>query len=101
MANSVDPDQMLHFASSDLGLHCSGCWKSAKVQFIYTTVNVLKFHTPKWLANSADPDQTAPKGAVWSGSTLFAIPLIILRNNWKSKKLAKKVWNKVFEILGH
>ena len=24
-------------------------------------------------ANSVDPDQTAPKGAVWSGSTLFAI----------------------------
>ena len=23
--------------------------------------------------NSADPDQTAPRGAVWSGSTLFAI----------------------------
>ena len=28
-------------------------------------------------ANSVDPDQTAPEGAVWSGSTLFAIPLII------------------------
>ena len=26
------------------------------------------------MANSADPDQTAPRGAVWSGSTLFAIP---------------------------
>ena len=23
-------------------------------------------------ANSVDPDQTAPKGAVWSGYTLFA-----------------------------
>ena len=23
--------------------------------------------------NSADPDQTAPRRAVWSGSTLFAI----------------------------
>ena len=23
-------------------------------------------------ANSVDPDQTAPRGAVWSGSTLFA-----------------------------
>ena len=32
-------------------------------------------------ANSTDPDQTAPEGAVWSGSTLFAIPLCILRNN--------------------
>ena len=25
-------------------------------------------------ANSADPDQTAPSGAVWSGSALFVIP---------------------------
>ena len=25
-------------------------------------------------ANSADPDQTAPRGAVWSRSTLFGIP---------------------------
>ena len=24
------------------------------------------------MANSEDPDQTAPKGAVWSGSALFA-----------------------------
>ena len=32
-------------------------------------------------ANSADPDQTAPEGAVWSGSPLFAIPLSILRNS--------------------
>ena len=27
--------------------------------------------------NSVDPDQTAHEGAVWSGSTLFAIPLNI------------------------
>ena len=27
--------------------------------------------------NNVDPDQTAPEGAVWSGSTLFAIPLNI------------------------
>ena len=25
-----------------------------------------------WMAKSVDPDQTAPRGAVWSGSTLFA-----------------------------
>ena len=52
--------------------------------------------------NSVDPDQTAPEGAVWSGSTLFAIQLGILRNNCiKIKIWAIKVWNKVFEILGH
>ena len=31
--------------------------------------------------NSADQDQTAPSGAVRSGSTLFAIPLTFLRNS--------------------
>ena len=52
-------------------------------------------------ANSADPDQTA-KGAVWSGSTLLAIALSIIRNNCiKSKISAKKVWNKEFNFLGH
>ena len=28
------------------------------------------------IANSVDPDQTAPLGAVWSGSTLFAQPYL-------------------------
>ena len=28
------------------------------------------------MANSVDPDQTAPKGAVWSGSTLFAYDIL-------------------------
>ena len=36
--------------------------------------NDLKFSDRYAWANSADPDQTAPGGAVWSGSTLFAIP---------------------------
>ena len=36
--------------------------------------NYPKFPERQVSANSADPDQTAPRGAVWSGSTLFAIP---------------------------
>ena len=32
-------------------------------------------------ANSVDPDQTAPKGAVWSGSTLFAILSVLLETS--------------------
>ena len=36
--------------------------------------NDPKFSDRYAWANSADPDQTAPTGAVWSGSTLFAIP---------------------------
>ena len=39
------------------------------------------------MANSEDPDQTAPSGAVWSGSALFAY--VILSDTL------------VFEILGH
>ena len=36
--------------------------------------NDPKFSDRYAWANSTDPDQTAPRGAVWSGSTLFAIP---------------------------
>ena len=39
------------------------------------------------IANSEDPDQTAPSGAVWSGSALFAYGIL-------SETL-------VFESLGH
>ena len=40
-------------------------------------------------ANSADSDQNAPEGTVWSGSTLqnvFASPLSILRNEAKFQR---------------
>ena len=39
--------------------------------------NDPKFSDKQVWANSADPDQTAPRGivgAVWSGSSLFAMP---------------------------
>ena len=39
------------------------------------------------MANSVDPDQTAPSGAVWSGSTLFAYTI-------SSETL-------IYKILGH
>ena len=32
------------------------------------------------MPNSADPDQTAPVGAVWSGCTLFACILNLVSN---------------------
>ena len=38
-------------------------------------------------ANSVDPDQTAPSGAVWSGSALFAPAILLV--------------TLVYEILGH
>ena len=37
-------------------------------------------------ANSVDQDQTAPEGAFWSGSTLFAIQLSILKKTTAQKK---------------
>ena len=36
--------------------------------------NVPKLSDRQVWANSADPDQTAPWGAIWSGFALFAIP---------------------------
>ena len=47
-------------------------------KILESTINIKYCIVPKFsdrqvLANSADPDQTAPRGAVWSGSTLFAI----------------------------
>ena len=41
------------------------CCESSAVSRLLLLLNVS-------VANSADPDQTAPLGAVWSGSTLFA-----------------------------
>ena len=37
--------------------------------------------------NSADPDQTALEGAVWSGFTLFAIRRSILKKNYIKSKI--------------
>ena len=39
------------------------------------------------IANSVDPDQTAPEDAVWSGSALFAYAILLT--------------TLVYEILGH
>ena len=52
-------------------------------------------------ANSADLDQIAPKGAIWSESTLFAIPLYFQKQLHKKQNLGQNIWKKVFEILGN
>ena len=36
-------------------------------------------------ANSLDPDQTAPWGAVWSGSTMFAKIIFKITSRWQSR----------------
>ena len=54
--------------------HDFSLWK------LFTNLCTLLVHNdPKFLdrlvlANRVDPDQTTPRGAIWSGSTLFAIP---------------------------
>ena len=72
---------------------------------ILTAVNVLTFCTPNFwqsaYANSADPDQAAPKGAVWPESTLFVIPLKTLRNHCIKNKFRQKSMDFFFVILVH
>ena len=50
---------------------------------------LLFLKTLSGMANSADPDQTAPEGAVWSGSTLFQYAILseTLKNTWDWQKL--------------
>ena len=41
-------------------------------------------------ANSVEPDQTAPRGAIWSGSTLFAKMTLKITSRWQSRR--KLLW---------
>ena len=51
------------------------------------------------MANSLDPDQTAPIGAVWSGSTLFASILnlsVMLGNYMQQTTSADEIFRFIF-----
>ena len=51
------------------------------------------------MANSVDPDQTDPKGAVCSGSALFASILnlsVMLGNCWQQKTSADDIFRCIF-----
>ena len=59
-------------------MHPNNMRKEKKVILFFNILilgyrNDPKFSDRTAWANSADPNQTAPRGAVWSGSTLFAI----------------------------
>ena len=58
----------LVFATQVMNMHVL-LFKNSKVN----TVAIMFSEEYAW-ANSADPDRTAPTGAVRSGSSLFAIP---------------------------
>ena len=47
-------------------------------------------------ANSVDPDQTAPKGAVWSGFTLFAKIIFKITSRWQSRR--QMLWLAVYGL---
>ena len=51
------------------------------------------------MANRVDPDQTAPIGAVFSGSTLFAsihYSSVMLDNYWKQTTSADDIYRCIF-----
>ena len=48
-----------------------GC-KLSKIWTVWLYHRVMSPNDADGMANSVDPDQTAPLGAVWSGSALFA-----------------------------
>ena len=68
-ANNEDPDHMPCSAVIKLGLHYlpRSLWRMLGF-------NWLRILTIRGLGNTVVPDWTAPKGALWSGSILFAIP---------------------------
>ena len=60
---------------------CTGCMEVSKIRIEtnFKNLGIVYHNDPKFSdryawTNSADPDQTASRGAVCSGSTLFAIP---------------------------
>ena len=48
-------------------------------------------------ANSVYPDQTAPRGAVWSGSTLFAKMTFKITRRWQSRR--QLLWLAVYGLI--
>ena len=48
------------------------CCNHSKIWTMWLYHRVMSPNDAVGMANSADPDQTAPLGAVWSGSALFA-----------------------------
>ena len=48
------------------------CCNHSKVWTVWLYHKVMSPNDADGMVNSVDPDQTAPLGAVWSGSALFA-----------------------------
>ena len=48
------------------------CCNQSKIWTMWLYHKVMSPNDADGMANSVDPDQTAPLGAVWSGSALFS-----------------------------
>ena len=48
------------------------CCNHSKIWTMWLYQRVMSPNDTEGIANSVDPDQTAPLGAVWCGSALFA-----------------------------
>ena len=86
--SSEDSDQLAHPCSLISHWRLSACRNldpclSTKYCKCSNISDVLRY----WHMQTVDPDQTAPAGAVWSGATLFAIPLRISRNKCIKSKI--------------
>ena len=74
MANSVDPDQMLHSAASDLGLHCLLRLASQNTLGKYRSPALQKYVFGHMLTEKAQISLCIH--AVWSGPSLSAARII-------------------------
>ena len=104
MANSADPDQLASseanwsgstlVAKQDISRFSRTRVKTPRkpaaenVVCICRLLNILANFSNLFFAyrQSVDPDQTAPKGTVWSGSTLFAEMTFKFISRWQSRR---------------
>ena len=66
------------------------CCNHSKIWTMWLYHRVMSPNDAAGMANSVDPDQTAPLGAVWSGSALFA--QAYLSENLRSLRYLESDW---------
>ena len=69
------------------------CCNHSKIWTMWLYHTVMSPNDADGMANSVDPDQTAPLGAVWSGSALFA--QVYLSKNLGSLRYARNDYHKL------
>ena len=67
------------------------CCNHSKIWTMWLCHRVMSPNDADWMANSVDPDQTAPLGAVWSWSALFA-PVYLSENLGSLRYYQHPLW---------